>query len=189
MEDLSLHILDIVENGTAAGATRIEIRIVEDSAADLLELSIRDNGRGMDSRMVASVRDPFVTTRTTRRVGLGIPLLDQAAREAGGRLEIRSEPGRGTAVVATFRASHIDRKPLGDLAGTMTALILGHPEVDFAFEHVVDGQSTSFDTREIREQLDGVPVTDPAVLNLIRGLLASASSGQAPAADGGNDDA
>jgi len=187
MEDLSLHILDIVENATAAGATLVEIRIEERSAEDRLELRVRDNGRGMDEAMVERVRDPFVTTRTTRRVGMGIPLLEQSAREAGGSLEIRSTPGRGTEVRALFRAGHIDRRPLGDLAETMIALLLGHPETDFVFEHAVDGRATGFDTREIREHLQGAPLTDPAVLRLIRELLGR-PPGADGEADGGEDD-
>ncbi|MFH1143036.1 MAG: ATP-binding protein [Candidatus Eisenbacteria bacterium] len=187
MEDLSLHILDIVENATAAGATRIEVRVCEDRRADRLELGIKDNGRGMDSRMVARVRDPFVTTRTTRRVGMGLPLLEQSAREAGGDLEIRSTPGAGTEVIARFQASHIDRRPLGDMAETMIALILGHPAVDFSFEHRVDDRATRFDTRELREQLEEVPITDARVLELIRDLLSRPPAGEREAG-GGEDD-
>ena len=171
MEDLSLHILDIVENSTAAGATRVEIEVREDEAADRLTLRIADNGRGMSPEMAAAVRDPFVTTRTTRRVGMGLALLDQAAREAQGALEIRSSPGRGTEVVATFRLSHIDRRPLGDMAETLVTLILGHPDVDFRYEAERGGEQTVVDTREIREQLEGVDIRDPAVLALIRKLL------------------
>lgn len=187
MEDLSLHILDVVENATAAGATRVEISIREDRRADRLELAIRDNGRGMDADTVARVRDPFVTSRTTRRVGMGLPLLEESARDAGGELRIRSTPGQGTEVVATFQASHIDRRPLGNLAETMVALILGHPAVDFAFEHRVDEGVTSFDTREIREQLGEVPITDASVLALIRDLL-SRPPDAGPAVDGGGSD-
>jgi len=171
MEDLSLHILDVVENSTAAGATRIEIGIREDTRGDRLVLTIRDNGRGMDPALLARVRDPFATTRTTRRVGLGLSLLDQAAREADGHLEIRSTPGAGTEVVATFRHGHVDRRPLGDLAATLITLILGNPTVDFRLEWERDGASTTVDTREIKQELGGVPITDPAVLALIRELL------------------
>jgi len=168
MEDLSLHILDVVENSTAAGATLVEVRIQEERRQDSLVITIKDNGRGMDEQMAARVADPFVTTRTTRRVGMGIPLLAQSAAEAGGSLEVRSAPGRGTEILARFQASHIDCKPLGDIATTMITLILGHPDVDFVFERDVDGDVTCFDTREIKEH---VPLSDPAVLALIRGLL------------------
>lgn len=181
MEDLSLHILDVVENGTAAGATLVEIRILEDSQKDQLVITVKDNGRGMDPKMLERVRDPFVTTRTTRRVGLGLSLLDQAAREADGMLEIRSAPGRGTEVVASFRSSHIDRKPLGDMASTMVSLILGNPDVDFRYETNIGGARVSLDTREVKQQLGGVPISDPAVLTLIRRLLSGSQDEDAAA--------
>jgi Histidine kinase-, DNA gyrase B-, and HSP90-like ATPase len=175
MEDLSLHILDVVENGTAAGASLVEIRITEDSPADRLEIQIKDNGRGMDAAMAASVTDPFVTTRTTRRVGLGLPLLKMAAEETGGDLTLTSELGVGTEVVASFQSSHIDRKPLGDVAGTMVALIIGNPEIDFVFEYRQNGDLLELDTRELKEQLgDEVPISNPAVLNMIREHLSGA---------------
>ncbi len=171
MEDLSLHILDVVENATAAGATLVEITIRKDSKKDLLEIRIEDNGHGMDPETAQTIRDPFVTTRTTRRVGLGIPLLEQSAEEADGELRIESAPGQGTKITATFRAGHIERKPLGDISSTLITLILGNPEIDFRYESDFDGRATSLDTGEIREQLDGLPLSDPAVLGLIRGLL------------------
>lgn len=135
MEDLSLHILDIVENSIAASADRIRILIVEDTARDLLTLQIEDNGNGMDAETREKVLDPFFTTRTTRRIGLGLPLLAQAAREAAGTLELASEPQRGTTVKAVFQLSHPDRKPLGDIAETLRALVAGRPELDLQFEY------------------------------------------------------
>jgi hypothetical protein len=172
MEDLSLHILDIVENSTRAGATLVEIKITEDTEKDLLQIVIKDNGSGMDREMVKKVRDPFTTTRTTRRVGLGLSMLEQAAKEAGGDLSIVSEPGRGTEVKATFQASHIDRKPIGDMGSSVISLIAGNPNVDFIYESDLDGEKTTLDTRMIKEELDGVTtINDPAVLKLIRGLF------------------
>jgi hypothetical protein len=172
MEDLSLHILDIVENGTKAGATLVEISITEDVSKDLLSISVRDNGRGMGREMLEKVRDPFVTTRTTRRVGLGLSLLEQAAQEAGGDISVESEPDRGTSVYATFQASHIDRKPLGDIGSTVITLILGNPDVDFVYHSDFDGEETLLDTREIRAELeDPLTMNHPAVLNLIRDLF------------------
>jgi hypothetical protein len=186
MEDLSLHILDVVENSTAAGATLIEIRIRLDSQRDLLEIRIKDNGRGMDTRMAQAATDPFVTTRTTRRVGLGLPFLKQATEEAGGTFAIHSALGRGTEIVASFKAGHIDRKPLGDIAATMVALILGNPDIDFLYEGDFDGITASLDTRETKEQLGEVPITDPAVLSLIQELLSGgAERADLAIADGG----
>jgi signal transduction histidine kinase len=158
MQDLSLHILDIVENSLAASASRIEIVIVEDTRADSLSLEIRDNGRGMDPETRTKALDPFFTTRTTRRVGLGLPLLAQAARQGGGTFEIASEPGRGTAVKAVFRLSHPDRKPLGDVAETLRAILCGRPELDLRFEYRRDSEliaSLGSDRPREREQMNG----------------------------------
>ena len=146
MEDLSLHILDIVENSIEAGAKEVGIHIREDIEDDLLEVIIEDDGRGMDAKAISQVRDPFYTTRKTRRVGLGLSLLEEAAREAGGNLSLRSEQGKGTRVTATFQHSHIDRKPLGDIARTLRTLIFSHPEIRFRFNHFCDGEEETFDT-------------------------------------------
>ena len=140
MQDLSLHILDIVENSLAASATRVEIAIVEDTREDLLSLVIRDNGRGMDAEARKQALDPFYTTRTTRRVGLGLSLLAQAAQQSGGAIEIVSEPGRGATVKAVFQLSHPDRKPLGDVAETLRTILCGRPELELRFEHKRDSE-------------------------------------------------
>ncbi|MBD3235298.1 MAG: ATP-binding protein [Candidatus Eisenbacteria bacterium] len=191
MEDLSLHILDVVENATAAGATLVEITIRRDQSRDLLEIIIADNGRGMDPEMAARVRDPFVTTRTTRRVGMGLPLLEQSAQEAGGTLALESQPGRGTRVHATFQDSHIDRRPLGDIAETMVTLLLGNPEVDFLFTADFGDEPTVIDTRELRAELGQTPLTAPDVLRLIRETIARGVASDAAAdqeEDGGRND-
>ena len=140
MEDLSLHILDIAENAIAASATRIGIVIMEDTRRDLLSLEISDNGKGMGEEDRKRALDPFWTTRTTRRVGLGLPLLAQAARESGGSLEITSEPGRGTTVKAVFQLSHPDRKPMGNVAETLRTILAGRPELDLWFEYTRDSE-------------------------------------------------
>ncbi|MGD9034855.1 MAG: ATP-binding protein [Desulfobacteraceae bacterium] len=171
MEDLSLHILDIAENATAAGAKLVEIIIVQDTEKDRLQILIRDNGRGMDRDMLEKAGDPFFTTRTTRRVGLGLSLLQQAAREADGEFFITSKPGQGTEVRATFQVSHIDRKPLGDMGSTLVSLILGNPDADFVYASNFDGEETTLDTRMIKAELDDTTtVSDPAVLNLIKNI-------------------
>jgi signal transduction histidine kinase len=135
MEDLSLHILDIVENSIAACAKKIEIKIIEEKKRDLLSIEIIDDGKGMDERTLKNVLDPFFTTRNTRKVGLGLPLLAQSAEETGGSIKIKSKPGQGTKVKATFGCSHIDRKPLGDVHESLKVLIAANPEVNFIYEY------------------------------------------------------
>jgi len=167
MEDLSLHVLDVVENSIKAGAARVSIEIREDTRANRLEIVIEDDGAGMTEEMARKVRDPFVTTRTERRVGLGIPLLADSARETGGDVEIWSEPGKGTRVRVWFVRDHIDRKPMGDMAGTMAMLITGNSEVDFRFLYERNQRSFEIDTAEIRGQLEDIPINDPAVAGLL----------------------
>ena len=168
MEDLSLHILDIAENALSAGAGRVEVRVEEDIGRDLLILTIQDNGEGMDAETVRHATDPFFTTKTVRRVGLGLPLLKQAAEECDGRFSIISEKGRGTMVTASFRYSHIDRKPLGDIAATLVVLIAGNPGADFLFAYRKDGYRYRFDSRRIKQELGEVPITMPKVLEFVR---------------------
>jgi len=151
MEDLSLHILDIVENSLTAAATEIRILINEDTVNDRLSLEISDDGKGMDKEMQEKALDPFFTTRTTRRVGLGLPLLAQAARESGGHFEMSSDPGKGTSVRAVFQLSHPDRKPLGDMPGTLGTILAGRPQLDLVFEYRRDGDVIdTLDTRPCR---------------------------------------
>lgn len=168
MEDLSLHILDVAENSLKAGAKQIRIKILEDLEADRLELEVEDDGSGMDPEIAARALDPFVTTRTTRRLGLGLPLLREAARMAGGEVELESQPGRGTRVRATFQHSHVDRKPLGDMGATVVGILLGGPRIDVLYEHTREGRSFRFDSRELRKKLDPVGLTEPEVLTWIR---------------------
>jgi signal transduction histidine kinase len=148
MEDLSLHILDIAENSISASAKRIEIRIDEDEAKDLLTIEIKDDGKGMDEQTLQKVLDPFYTTRTTRRVGLGLSLLAQATRESDGTIELASKPGIGTTIKANFRFSHLDRKPMGDIDETIRILVVGNPGIDFLYEHKKNNSVYHFDTRE-----------------------------------------
>jgi len=168
MEDLSLHILDIVENSIAAGANRVEIRVIEDTKKDILSVEIRDNGKGMSEEIIRKAVDPFYTTRTTRRVGLGLSLLSQSAKEADGDMTITSKKGEGTIVTAYLRHSHIDRKPLGNIVDTLCVLIVGNPDIDLFYEHRVGGNIYSVDTREIKEELGDIPLSSPDVIKAIR---------------------
>ena len=154
MEDLSLHILDIAENSIAAGAWTVEIRIVEDEERDRLVIEIIDDGRGMDVKTQQQALDPFFTTKEVRRVGLGLPLLKEAARAANGDLTIESKPGEGTRVTAIFQLSHIDLQPMGDMARTLETLVIGHPEVRFIYAHQREGQTLTFDSAQIRSESD-----------------------------------
>lgn len=163
MRELSLHILDIVENGITAGAGCITIAIDESGPADRLTIRVCDDGPGMPAHKALNLEDPFVTTRTTRRVGLGLSLLAAAARRCEGEVGVATTPGRGTEVTATFRHSHIDRAPLGDMAATLEVLIVGNPQVDFVYSHRVDDKDFTLDTRELKRELAGVDLGDPMV--------------------------
>lgn len=168
MEDLSLHILDIVENSIAAEADSIEISIVEDKKMDLLSVEITDNGTGMDEEMIQKAFDPFFTTKTTRRFGLGLSLLSEAAKAANGELSIQSKKGKGTKIKAKFQHSHIDRKPLGDIGQTLITLIIGNPEVDLTYIHKKNGHNYYLDTRKIKAFLKRQPINSPDGLRMLR---------------------
>ena len=169
MKELSLNILDIAENSVRAGAKQIDVAVEEDTAADTLAISVCDDGCGMDEELLKSVRDPFTTTRTTRRVGLGIPLLQEAAQATGGDLTIDSAPGKGTRLRAVFGRSHIDRMPLGDIASTMSTLIQCNDDREWTYRYTLDDRSFTLDTRELREALGAdVPLSAPDVVCWIR---------------------
>jgi hypothetical protein len=170
VEEISLHILDIAENSLRAGAKCVEIVVARDRARDLLTIDVRDDGTGMDAETLARVRNPFFTTKH-KKTGLGIPLLAQAAEQAGGGLTIDSAPGSGTHVSVTLQWSHIDRPKMGAMADTLLTMIAGHPELDLVYEERVDGDVFRLDTREIKNELDDVPINDPAVLEALRGML------------------
>lgn len=171
MRELSLHLLDIAENSVAAGARTVRMTVREDLAADRLYLAVQDDGKGMDAATVARVTDPFVTSRTTRKVGLGLPLLKEAAEMCGGFLRITSELGRGTMVEVEFQHSNIDRMPLGDLASTFLTLLITSSEVNWVFHYQVKDEIFFFDDALIKEELQGVPLTEPTVLAFLREML------------------
>ena len=165
MRELSLHILDIAENGITAGADCIHILVEEDRTADLLTIIIKDNGHGMPAEKIEKLTDPFVTSRTTRRVGLGLSLLAAAAERCEGRLTVETEPDAGTKVKATFRYSHIDRAPVGDMAATITTLIMGNPQIEFVYTHIIDGEDFTLDTRELKAEMGHLSLTNPVVIH------------------------
>lgn len=168
MKELALHILDLAENALRAGATELDIAIERDEPADTLTVFISDNGRGMSPEALARVSDPFYTTKKTRRTGLGIPLAAHAAQQAGGSFSITSQEGLGTCITAVFQYSHIDRQPLGDVSGTVAALLLASPDIELHFVCRSGAGEYIFDTRLLREQLEGVPLNHVAVLSVLR---------------------
>ena len=165
MRELSLHILDVVENGITARASCIWIQVEEDHRTDQLKIVIRDNGHGMPVEKMQNINDPFITTRTTRRVGLGLSLLAAATERCEGTLQVDSSPGKGTSIAAIFQYSHIDRAPLGDMAATITTLIIGNPGIDFVYDHRINGKEFSMDTREIRSEMEDLSLSDPVVIH------------------------
>jgi len=171
LRELSLHILDIAENSLDAGATLINISVSEERDGNLLVIAIEDNGRGIPERDLEKVMDPFFTTRTTRRVGLGLSLLRETSKRCGGAFSITSQEGNGTRVEATFRLDHIDLPPMGDVAGCISSIIMGHPEVDLVYVHRVNGTEFRFDTREIKQGLEGVAINEPRVLKYLDGVI------------------
>lgn len=167
MRELSLHILDIAQNSIKAKATNIKIEINEQPAEDLLEITITDNGCGMSKELLERVKDPFATTRTTRKVGMGISLFESAAMQCGGKLEIESELGIGTKLYVTFQHSSIDRAPIGDMASTMQTLILSDPEINYVYTHKGPEGEFVFDTAEIKNVLGDVEINSPEILNWV----------------------
>jgi hypothetical protein len=171
MRELALHLLDIAENSVAADARTVRIVVEEDPKKDRLRMSVEDDGKGMDEDLVARVTDPFVTSRHTRKVGLGIPLLKAAAEGCNGYLRVNSAPGRGTRLEAEFQRSHIDRMPLGDLAGTLLELLVAWPKVHWIFRYKLNGSEFSFDDEPIKKELGDVSLTEPGILAYLRTTL------------------
>lgn len=171
MQNLSDHILDIAQNSIRAKASRIEIDLRENPKEDSLLITITDDGCGMDKATLAKVTDPFFTSRTVRKVGLGIPLLKQNAEATGGSLDIKSKEGVGTILRASFSLTHWDRPPLGDIAGTIVILVAANPDIDFIYHHTTGKGSYTFDTIEVKEVMEGVPLNDPEITLALRQMI------------------
>lgn len=167
MKDISYHILDIVQNSIHAGASLIQILMDENPVKGTLELTITDNGCGMDAEMVQQVIDPFFTTSQKKKVGLGLPLLKQNAELTGGHFQLTSAPQKGTIVKALFYKEHIDMIPMGDLAMTMRTLVSANPGLDFSYRHQIGKSDFELNTDEIRKELEGIPLNHPDVLSYI----------------------
>ncbi len=165
MKELSLHILDLVQNSVSAGASLIEIIIEENLIDDFFKITIKDDGWGMDKDLIEKIRNPFFTTRTTRKVGLGIPLMEAACQRCAGNLTIESEKGIGTIVTAYFKHSHIDRAPLGNMVDTFITVILGKADIDYIYKHKMNDKEFIIDTRQLKQILGlEVSISNPDIL-------------------------
>lgn len=171
MTELSLNILDIAENSVKAGATLTEITVEAEQSKNRLVIAVKDNGCGMSEEQVKRVTDPFYTTRTTRKVGLGVPFFKDSAEAAGGSFSISSKVGVGTLLIAEYELDNIDRMPMGDLTATMHTLITMHEDTDFLFTYKVNGNEFVLDTRELREILGDISFKENEISNYIRDYL------------------
>lgn len=171
MRELSLHILDICQNSFTANATLVEVEIIENIIDDILVIRIDDNGIGMDEETVKKVIDPFYTTRTTRKVGLGISMFKANAELCSGSFEITSVLGEGTKITATFKHSHIDRAPLGDMPETLMTMVMGAQGSDLVYKHLYNSEMFSFSTQEIKEVLGDVPLDNVDVLMWVKDFV------------------
>lgn len=171
MQDLSLHVLDIVENSLRAKSSKVMIEIIEDVAGNELKLKINDNGRGMSKEMTKRVLNPFTTTRQTRRVGLGLSLLYQNCLYAGGDLTVQSKKDIGTSIEAVMQYDHIDRLPIGDMASTLTALIGANPKLHLIYKHIYKDSQFILDTEEVKAALEEIPINNPEIIQWLRGYI------------------
>lgn len=168
MQDLSLHLLDIVENSIRAQATQITIELNESVQNNTISLIVADNGKGMNKEMLSKVKDPFVTSRTTRRVGLGVSLLHQNCLNAGGELRIQSEEGKGTKLEAFMQYNHVDRLPLGDLTTSVIMLIQANPKINFIYKHIYNEKVFCLSTYYIKEMLGDVAINETEIIQWLK---------------------
>jgi len=172
MPELSLHVLDILQNSIVAGASRVVIEVEVQHAKDWMRVSVEDDACGMDEETLQRVISPFATSRTTRKVGLGIPMFKAGAEAAGGRFEIRSQVGVGTFIQAEYAISNIDRPPLGDMAETILSTVVCNENIDFVYRYKVDEAEFVFDTQEIKAILgEEVPLQSPPVVSWMKEYL------------------
>jgi hypothetical protein len=177
MQDISLHLLDIIENSVRAKADTIFLNIHIDKLNDVLQIEVRDNGSGMDEEMVENAQNPFYTTKIERvkKVGLGIPLFKQNAEQCDGSFSLVSKKDEGTSLRAVFRLNHVDRMPLGSVADTVMSCIIGHPDIDLVLGYKLTSKEESkeftFDSREIKKELGGVPINYPDVITFVQNFI------------------
>jgi hypothetical protein len=171
LRELSLHILDIAENSVQARAKNIEVGVEENRKTDRLRINIKDDGKGMNTDQLAQVTNPFFTSRTTRKVGLGIPFLKEAAEATNGYLKIESDEGIGTTLKVEFQRSHIDRMPLGDLESTYLNLLVGYPDIHWILRYKLDKKEFFLDDQNLKKELADIPLSDPTVLTYLKNLI------------------
>jgi len=171
MKEIALHILDITQNSIRAGADEISITLNESLSSNTLSFNITDNGHGMDQEMCEKASDPYFTSRTTRKIGMGLPLLQMNARLAGGDMTIKSVPEQGTSVTATFRYNHLDRPPLGDISGTIALIIISNPDINVIYTHICEESEWSISTSEIKNQLGEEAVKDLSIVRYLREII------------------
>ncbi|RCW49260.1 MULTISPECIES: ATP-binding protein [unclassified Halanaerobium] len=172
MRELTLHILDIIENSREAGADLIKLKIFEQPEQDSLKIFLKDNGSGIDEDKLEDITNPFVTTRTTREVGLGLSLFKQAAERCGGNFYIKSEKGKGTEVMVEFPYNHIDRAPLGDIITTIISFIaVNGDSIDLIYRHKFKNREFCFDSREVKKELDGISIQSKEIISWIKNYL------------------
>ena len=168
MDELSLNILDIAQNSISAEATLVEIDVEEDDSSNSIMIRVKDNGKGMSEDFLETVDDPFITTRTTRKIGLGISFLKEAAEMTGGKVDLKSELGIGTTITAVFVKNHIDRQPIGNLTETIIILVTLNPDIDFNIRYKVNENEFVFSTQEVKVLLgDDTPLGSPAIASFL----------------------
>lgn len=171
MKEISLHILDLVENSIKANATKITIEVVESISDNIYSIRIKDDGCGMTQEFLANIDDPYTTTSQSRKIGLGIPLVKMNAEKAGGKFCIQSVLGGGTEVYFDFEHNHWDRPPLGDIAGVVVMLAVCNDDKQITYTHITDGGKYVFDTNEVRETLDGISLNNYSIITYLKDMI------------------
>ena len=171
MKELSMHVYDLMENSTAANSTLVTLTIRDSSRDNIYDFTIEDNGKGMSPEFLAKVTDPYTTSRTTRKVGLGLPLIKMNTEHCGGGMTLESQLGIGTKLHVWFQLDHLDRPPMGDLSGTIVMLAAAHEDIHIVYRHITDEGEYTFDTEEIREALDGMSMNDVSVMKYLKEMV------------------
>ena len=171
MKELAMHVYDLMENSTAANSTEVKLTIRDSLKDNIYAFTIEDNGKGMTPEFMAKVTDPYTTSRTTRKVGLGLPLIKMNTENCGGGMKLQSEVGKGTRLDFWFQHNHWDRPPMGDLAGTIVMLCAAHEDIHIIYKHITDEDEFVFDTNEIKEALDGMSMNDVKVMGWLKDMV------------------